>query len=191
MRELQISLQQWKQWKSGDPMGKVLGEVKVERFLEKLIQQLPYKIDEKQDFMYKFKRNNSMCSIGYEKNKTLFSKAYHLTVKIEKEVQTANPDKQEVRYLFHRQKWIAKKDSQLLKMANKYFRWKWSEIDLENITLIEENQKRIFKMSLLPGSYNVLLFPPLTQGIELYPKELKCLVNWIDVISKQLDEQYM
>ncbi len=170
-------------------MGKVLGEVKVARFLENLIQQLPYKIDEKQAFMYMFEQNNALCSIGYEKNKTLFSKAYHLTVKIEKEVQTAKAEKQEVRYLFHRQKWISKKESQLLKLANKHFRWKWSEIDLEHLTLSEENKKRIFKMSILPGSYNVLLFPPLTQGIELYPNELKCLVNWIDVISKQLDEQ--
>ncbi|MFC7686533.1 hypothetical protein [Ureibacillus sp. GCM10028918] len=169
-------------------MGKVLGEVKVERFLEHLIRQLPYKIDEKEGFMYKFQQNHSVCSIGYERNKTLFSKAYHLTVKIEKEVQTAKVGKQEISYLFNRQKWISKKESQLLKMANRHFRWKWSEIDLVNLTLVEENQKRILKMSLLPGSYNVLLFPPLTQGIELYPNELKCLVNWIDVITKQLDK---
>jgi len=166
----------------------VLGEVKVERFLERLIQQLPYEIAEKQEFMYKFQQNNSTCSIGYERNKTLFSKAYNLTVKIEKDVKETNEEKQEVRYLFHRQKWISKKESPLLKLANRHFRWKWSEIDLEELTLVEESKKRIFKMSILPGSYNVLLFPPLTQGIELYPSELKCLVNWIDVISKQLDE---
>ena len=166
----------------------MLGEVKVERFLEKLIQQLPYEMAEKQEFMYKFQQNNSTCSIGYEKNKTLFSKAYNLTVRIEKDVRNPTDHKQEVSYLFHRKKWISKKDSHLLKLANRHFRWKWSEIDLENLTLVEENQKRTFKMTILPGSYNVLLFPPLTQGIELYPSELKCLVNWIDVISKQLDE---
>lgn len=168
-------------------MDKVLGELKVERFLEKLIQQLPYNIEEKEGFMYKFQQNQSLCSIGYERNKTLFTKAYHLTVNIEKEIQNAKSEKQEIRYLFHRQKWISKKDSQLLKVANKHFRWKWSEIDLEKLTLVEENKKRIFKMSILPGSFNVLLFPPLTQGIEIYPNELKCIVNWIDVITKQLD----
>lgn len=169
-------------------MGKVLGEVKVERFLENLILQLPYKIDDKQEFMYNFQHNNSACSIGYERNKTLFSKAYHLTVKIEKKVQTAHSEKQDVHYLFHRHKWTSKKESQLLKMANRHFRWKWSEIDLVNLTLIEENHKRILKMTILPGSYHILLFPPLTQGIELYPNELKCIVNWIDVITRQLDK---
>ncbi|QCR31260.1 hypothetical protein [Lysinibacillus sp. SGAir0095] len=172
-------------------MGRVVGEIKVERFLENLIQQLPYEMKGKQEFMYRFEQNNSMCSIGYEKNKTFFSKAYNLTVKIEKEVQSANAEKQEVRYLFHRQKWTSKKESPLLKIANRHFRWKWNEIDLEKLTMVEEKQKRTFKMSILPGSYNVLLFPPLTQGIELYPNELKCLVNWIDVISKQLDGQYL
>ncbi|HWK22957.1 MAG TPA: hypothetical protein VNS08_08005 [Ureibacillus sp.] len=169
-------------------MVKVLGEAKVEQFLEKLIHQLPYTMNEKKEFMYSFHHNNAICSIGYQKNKTLLSKAYQLTVKIEKEVQTATIEKQEVRYIFHRQKWTAKRESSLLKFANQHFCWNWSEIDLDSLTLIEENPKRTFKIAILPGSYNVLIFPPLTQGIELYPKELECLINWIDVISKRLDD---
>lgn len=168
-------------------MAKFIGEVKVEQFLQAIIEKFPYEFIEKNDFMYTFQQNNSICSIGYEKQKTLFSKTYNLTIKIEKTVQTENEGKEEVRYLFHKQKWTSKKDNRLLKTANKFFRLNWSELDIEKLSILEERQKRTLKMSILPGSYNVLLFPLLIQGIEMYPQEMKCLIKWIDSISSYLD----
>ena len=169
-------------------MVKLLGEVKVERFIDQIVQQLPYEIDDKEQFMYKFHHNEAICFIGYEKKKTLLSKAYHFTVKIQKEIQGEGSFQEEVQYQFHKQKWISKKGDQLLKLANQCFQLNWTDLDMVKLNIVEEKGTRTLTMSLLPGSYNVLLFPPLTQGIEIYPKEMKTLVQLIDLISARLDK---
>lgn len=168
-------------------MVKLLGEVKVESFLQSIITQFAYEQVEKEAFLYKFKLNDSMCAIGYEKQKKLFSKTYHFTVIIEKAMQNATKEKDEIRYFFHKNRWSSKKNSSLLKTANEQFLLNWSALDIESLKITETDHKRIFKMSVLPGSYTALLFPPLTQGIALHKDEIEAIKILVETMTCILD----
>ncbi len=170
-------------------MVKLLGEIKVEKFLSSIVDQLSFENIEKKEFMYSFPLNNSICSIGYEREKKLLSKMYHLTISIETKLNHFQSEKQEVNYLFHKRRWVSRKANKLIVIANTYFSFDWSLIDFEKLNIIEEGNNRILKMTILPGSYTTLLFPPLTQGIPLLEEEIICLKNWIKLISRDLNQQ--
>lgn len=167
-------------------MVKLLGEVKVATFLNSIMAQFPYMDTVQDDFMYRFQLNNAHCSMGYTKQKRLFAKTYHFTIVIEKViVETSRVN--EIRYIFHKNQWKSKTNSPLLKTANEQFLLNWSTLDLESLTITEIDKKRTFTMSVLPGSYTALLFPPLTQGIPLQPNEISTITNWIDTMTRILD----
>lgn len=170
-------------------MAKLLGEVKVEKFLESIMRQFSFDHIERKDFMFSFQLNDSVCSIGYEREKKLLSKMYHLTIIIETELDHIQTEKQEVNYLFHKRRWVSRKASKLTETANTFLSLDWSKIDIEKLRITEEGSHRVLKMTLFPGSYTTLLFPPLTQGIPLLEEEINCLKNWIEMISRNLNQQ--
>lgn len=168
-------------------MAQLLGEVKINQFLEQIVAQFNIGEFEKDAFMYKFQNNNANCAIGYEKQSKLFSKNYNFTIIIGKTIPNFSAAKQEVYYSFQKKNWVAKHSSSLLKEANKHFSLNWNVIDFASLTLSEEHDKRIFKMNILPGSYTSLIFPPMKQGIALHTEEIIALQSLIDVISSRLD----
>lgn len=167
-------------------MAQVLGEVRIHHFLENIIQRFQLNQYTKEGFLYKFHCHDALCAIGYEKQSKLFSKHYNFTIMIEKEIATSNT-KQEVRYSFRKNCWVSKHPNHLLQIANSQFLFDWDVIDFSSLKIIEEENKRIFKMTILPGSYTSLLFPPLKQGIDLYEEEIKKLKLLIDIVSSKLD----
>ena len=168
-------------------MAQLLGEVKINQFLEHIVAQFNIGEYEKEAFMYKFHCNDALCAIGYEKQNKLFSRNYNFTIIIEKNIPTASEAKQEVSYSFQKKYWAAKKPSALMVVANKQFLLDWEVVDFASVKMSEEHFKRTFKMTILPGSYTSLIFPPMKQGIALYTEEIKALQSIINTVSSRLD----
>lgn len=165
----------------------LLGEVKINQFLEHIVTQFNIGEFEKSEFMYKFHNNNALCAIGYERQNKLFSRNYNFTIIIEKTMPTLSLTKQEVSYSFQKKCWIGKTSSALLVLANKEFSLDWHVIDFTSLTISEDHFKRTLKMTILPGSYTSLIFPPMRQAIALYEEEIKALQSIINTVSSKLD----
>ena len=168
-------------------MAQLLGEVKINQFLEHIVTQFNIGEFEKEEFMYKFNCNDALCAIGYERQNKLFSRNYNFTIIIEKTIEASSAAKQEVNYSFRKKCWVGKTPSSLLVLANKHFSLDWNMVDFTSLTLSEDNFKRILKMTVLPGSYTSLIFPPMRQAIALYEEEIKALQSIITIVSSKLD----
>ncbi len=168
-------------------MAQLLGEVKINRFLEHIVAQFDIGEFEKEAFMYKFRNSDAFCAIGYEKQNKLFSRNYNFTIIIEKTIPASNAAKQEVSYSFRKKCWVGKSPNCLLEVANKQFSLDWNVVDFASLTMSEDHCKRTLKMTILPGSYTSLIFPPMWQGITLYSEEIKALQSIIHTVSSRLD----
>ena len=168
-------------------MGQFLGEVKINQFLEHIVSQFTIGEFEKKKFMYRFHRNDALCVMGYEKQSKLFSRNYNFTIIVEKTMPTSSVAKQEVSYSFQKKCWVGKTPSALLVLANKEFLLDWHVIDFMSLTMSEEHCKRTLKMTILPGSYTALIFPPMKQAIALYTEEIEVLQSIINTVSSRLD----
>ena len=168
-------------------MAQLLGEVKINQFLEHIVAQFNIGEFEKEEFMYKFNCNNALCAIGYERQNKLFARNYNFTIIIEKAISTSSATKQEVSYSFRKKCWVAENSSSLLVLANKQFSLDWNVVDFASLTMSEDHLKRTVKMTILPGSYTSLIFPPMRQGIALYTEEIKALQLIIKTVSSKLD----
>ena len=168
-------------------MAQLLGEVKINQFLEHIVTQFNIGEFEKKEFMYKFQKNNTLCVIGYEKQSKLFSRNYNFTIIVEKTMPTSSLAKQEVSYSFRKKCWVGKTPSSLLVLANKHFSLDWNMVDFTSLTLSEDNFKRTLKMTVLPGSYTSLIFPPMSQAIALYTEEIEVLQSIINTVSSKLN----
>jgi len=168
-------------------MAQLLGEVKINQFLEHIVTQFNIGEFEKEEFMYKFNCNDALCAIGYERQNKLFSRNYNFTIIIEKTIPTSSAAKQEVNYSFRKKCWVGKNPSSLLVLANKQFALDWNVVDFASLTMSEDHFKRTIKMTILPGSYTSLIFPPMKQGIALYTEEIEALQSIINTISSKLD----
>lgn len=168
-------------------MVQLLGEVKINQFLEHIVSQFTIGEFEKKEFMYRFHRNDALCVIGYEKQSKLFSRNYNFTIIVEKTISTSSLVKQEVSYSFQKKCWVGKTPSALLLLANKQFSLDWHVVDFISLTMSEDHFKRTLKMTILPGSYTSLIFPPMRQAIALYEEEIKALQSIINKVSSKLD----
>ena len=168
-------------------MAQLLGEVKINQFLERIVSQFTIGEFEKKEFMYRFHHNDALCVMGYEKQSKLFSRNYNFTIIVEKTMPTSSLAKQEVSYSFRKKCWVGKTPSSLLVLANKHFSLDWNVVDFASLTMSEDHFKRTIKMTILPGSYTSLIFPPMKQGIALYTEEIEALQSIINTISSKLD----
>lgn len=168
-------------------MVQLLGEVKINQFLEHIVSQFTIGEFEKKEFMYRFHRNDALCVIGYEKQSKLFSRNYNFTIIVEKMMPISSLVKQEVSYSFQKKCWVGKTPSALLVLANEEFSLDWHVIDFTSLTMSEDHFKRTLKMTILPGSYTALIFPPMKQAIALYTEEIEVLQSIINTVSSKLD----
>jgi hypothetical protein len=167
-------------------MAQLIGEVKINKFLEQHIMRFQLPQYEKKDFIYSFQQNDAACAIGYERRNHLFSRNYNFTITIEKQLINEQLPKEEVSYSFVKKKWLSKQESSLLQFAKKHFNMQWEAIDFLSIKILQEGDKRIFKMSMLPGSYTALIFPPMKQGIDMHEEEIRMLREIIESVSSKL-----
>jgi len=168
-------------------MVQLLGEVKIKQFLEHIVAQFHIGEFEKDGFLYKFRKNAALCEIGYERQHQLFARNYNFTIRIEKPIQATNTQSQQVSYSFQKKCWVGKTESSLLAIANKQFSFNWHAIDFLSLTMAEEAAKRVFTMTILPGSYTTLIFPPMKQGIAMHQEEITVLQSIINIVSSKLD----
>lgn len=168
-------------------MPSLLGELKVKAFLESIVEQFDFPYTEKEEFMYLFSLNNAHCSIGYLKQDKFLSKNYNLTVIIEKAIVEQTVTEQEIDYQFHKKQWRAPKNIPLANLANTHLLLDWEMVDFSSLKILEKDQKRMFQMAILPGSYSTLLFPPMSQGIRLFEKEVDLIKSMVEEISLKLD----
>jgi hypothetical protein len=163
-----------------------IAEQRVSKFLNNIVTQFHYEF-KKRDDAYFLDNNGVNCIIQYEKKKKLLSRVCHFVIKIEKTTTMENLEKKEAFYDFRKSLWYGKNNDQFNKICNQIFQNKnWKLLDFEKISIQWIQNKFIFEMKLLPGSFTSLVFPPLSQGIPIYESEILILENIIKEISKRL-----
>lgn len=168
-------------------MNITIAEKRISEFLNNIVSQFQYEFKKKADGAYYFENNGVCCTMLYEKRKKLFSKVCNFIIKIETTTPRESFTKTEVFYDFRKLHWYGKGNEEFSKVCNDLFQNNyWGLLDFEKIRIQRIQNKLIFEMMLLPGSFTSLVFPPLSQGIPIYESEIVILENIIKEVSNQL-----
>jgi hypothetical protein len=159
---------------------RTVGNLKVEKFLEQIIKQFPFPFTATNPFLYEASFEDILCSIKYQSKKKLLAHLYTLTLTIQfpclsKEIVDAT-------YLFHKQQWKYKTNPKEPLSLEKLLPFNWGSMDLYAVTYSQKDHKGILQLSIIPGSYTILVFPPLNQGITLLPDEVEFLTKLIKTL---------
>lgn len=163
-----------------------ISKYRIDKFLHSIVTQFKYDFKEENPQNYIYEYQGSKCSIQYVKKKKFLTSVYHFTLTIIKPISTRNISTKEASYNFQKNCWYGKRDSSFGEICNQMFQSSdWRLLDFESLSIQQYQDKFIFKMILLPGSYTLIAFPPLSQGIPIYSKEIKLLENMIEFVTKQ------
>lgn len=159
---------------------RTVGNLKVEKFLEQIIKQFPFSFTAKKPFLYEASFEDTLCSVEYKSKKKLLAHLYTLTLTIQ--FPCISKDIVDATYLFHKQQWKYKTNPKESLFLDKLLPFDWKKLDLYTVTYSQKDHKGILQLSIIPGSYTILVFPPLNQGITLLPGEIEFLTKIIKTL---------
>ena len=159
---------------------RTIGQLKVEKFLQQQIAHFALPLTQEQPLAYRFSAENVTFSVSYDVQKKLLAQLYPLIVTYTFPV--ASSETIEASYKFHKKAWFAKKQQQSLPQLAFFDP---HVVDIASLSYTQCNQQGTLRFSVIPGSYQILIFPPMHQGIAFTKQEIDYFLTIYETLSKK------
>ncbi|OCS84713.1 hypothetical protein [Caryophanon tenue] len=159
---------------------RTIGQLKVEQFLQQQVAQFTLPLTQQQPLAYCFSTEDVTLSVSYDVQKKLLAQLYPLIVTYTFPVTSSETT--EASYKFHKKAWFTKKQQRLLPQLAFFDP---HVVDIASLTYTQCNQQATLRFSVIPGSYHILIFPPMHQGIAFTKQEIAYFLSIYETLSKK------